>query len=123
MGSVVLPLGVCSGGVALSCVTHCYIGANLMILQLNHIALIVSLSLIDGFYIAFELSFYCSFLMALPAFLYHVWCFIVPALHTRERRIAARLAGAGNHALLRVGVKLGVFVAFYFTLCPFFYAK
>ena len=46
---------------------------------------VVSLSLVDGFCIAFELSLYFSFLLALPFFGYQVWCFVRPALLPRER--------------------------------------
>ena len=39
----------------------------------------------------FKLVLMAGFLLAAPVILYQVWCFVVPALKTTERRIAVRL--------------------------------
>lgn len=41
----------------------------------------------------FKLVLMAGFLLAAPVILYQVWCFVVPALKTTERRIAVRLSG------------------------------
>lgn len=48
---------------------------------------LVSLSLIDGVYITFELAFAVSLLLVLPVLLWQFWCFLSPALFVRERRL------------------------------------
>ena len=54
-------------------------------LSFSSIPPLVSLSVIDGIYVSFELSFYASFLICLPVFAIHIWRFLMPALHTKER--------------------------------------
>ena len=67
---------------------------------------VVSMSLVDGFYITFELSFYLSFLLSVPFFVYQVWCFLQPALFARERLMLSLLCGVGT-LLFFVGVMMG----------------
>ena len=46
---------------------------------------LVTLSVTDGFYISFQMACNTSFFMVSPLLIYHLWCFLFPALHLRER--------------------------------------
>ena len=45
----------------------------------------MTLSVTDGFYISFQMACNTSFFMVSPLLIYHLWCFLFPALHLRER--------------------------------------
>lgn len=47
-----------------------------------------SLGPLDGFNARLKIALFGGFILALPVLLWQIWRFIVPALHTRERRFA-----------------------------------
>ena len=67
---------------------------------------IVALSVVDGFYVTFELSFYMSLLLSLPAFVWQLWCFLSPALFYAERWYLAVVCFIGLF-LFFLGLTLG----------------
>ena len=58
----------------------------------------------------FKLVLMAGFLLAAPVILYQVWCFVVPALKSTERRIAIRLSGFLSGFFI-LGVLFSFFVA------------
>jgi len=85
---------------------------------------VVSLSILDGFYVSFEMSYYLSLLLALPVFLGQLWCFLVPALHGSERFLLRVILFVGG-GLFLVGLFLGWFVMMplIFSYAHFFMPK
>ena len=58
-----------------------------MLASLTPMPPLVSMSLVDGFYVTFELAFSVSLLLTVPVVLWQLWRFLSPALFARERRL------------------------------------
>jgi sec-independent protein translocase protein TatC len=50
---------------------------------------------LEAFTLRFKVAIYIGFLIAFPIVLYHVWRFISPGLHKKERRYALPFIGSG----------------------------
>ena len=67
---------------------------------------IVALSVLDAFYVTFELAFYVSLLLSVPVVVYQCWRFLSPALFLQERRLF-RYVLCLSMVLFFLGVLLG----------------
>lgn len=85
---------------------------------------VVSLSILDGFYVSFEVAYYLSLLLSLPVFICQIWCFLVPALHASERLLLRIILFMGG-GLFLMGLFLGWFVMMpmIFSYAHFFMPK
>jgi sec-independent protein translocase protein TatC len=48
---------------------------------------LIATNITSTFFVPFKFVFIVSLLLAAPYFLYHLWCFVSPALYTRERKM------------------------------------
>jgi sec-independent protein translocase protein TatC len=48
---------------------------------------LIATNITSTFFVPFKFVFIVSLLLAAPYFLYHLWCFISPALYTREKKM------------------------------------
>ncbi len=53
---------------------------------LYHIKYFIFTDLTEAFYTSIEISFFFSFYVIIPLFLYHFWCFFVPSRFKNERK-------------------------------------
>lgn len=80
---------------------------------------VVSLSVLDGVYVTFEVALLFSLLLCMPVFLSQAWCFLSPALHAQERMFLRMVLGLGG-GLFCLGLVVGWWVV---LPCLFQYAQ
>ncbi len=71
----------------------------------------ISIDLVEPFFIPFKLAFFMAFLAAIPVLLYQIWAFLAPGLYQHERRLIGPLL-ASTVLLFYAGVAFAYFVLF-----------
>ena len=77
---------------------------------------LVTLSVVDSMYIAFELAFNASIFLVSPLAIYHIWSFTAPALRVTERRWIRMFVGLATFMFL-----IGIFVG-WLVLLPLLFS-
>ena len=85
---------------------------------------LVSLSIIDGVYVTFELAFYVSLVCCFPILMGHFLKFLMPALHAKER-VFVRFVSVCGGGLFFLGLCVGWCVALplLFQYAQFFFPE
>lgn len=85
---------------------------------------LVSLSVLDGVYVSFELSFYVSLVCCFPLFVWHLLKFLMPALHAKERMFLRFVSVCGGGLFfLGLFVGWGVVLPLLFQYGQFFFPE